>query len=303
MTAPRKIGFLGCPGTLPADEGGSSDRREDAFEHDLQIAALRPAFASANLELVELDWRAPLAAFADIALVLIGTAWDYQDYADDFIAKLDAIEGTGTILCNSTDITRWNINKNYLRKLSDLGAQTIPTLWLEAPTSDDVIAAFAHFDTDRVVVKRQTGAGAEGQYSFSKDAPPPADWRMAHPAMIQPFLPAIVEEGELTFVFIDGEFSHSVRKTAPENEYRIQSLYGGTEEVFIPSPDELSDAQAIMHALPFNETPLYARIDMIRLASGQLAVMEAELIEPYLYPVQGPKLGEHLAKAILKRLE
>tara|TARA_Y100001001_G_scaffold155896_1_gene172159 strand:+ start:793 stop:930 length:138 start_codon:yes stop_codon:yes gene_type:complete len=41
---------------------------------------------------------------------------------------------------------------------------------------------------------------------------------------------------------------------------------------------------------------------MVRLASGELAVMEAEMIEPYLYPEQGPQLGEKMAKAILTRL-
>jgi hypothetical protein len=30
--------------------------------------------------------------------------------------------------------------------------------------------------------------------------------------------------------------------------------------------------------------------------------MEAELIEPYLYPEQGAELGEKLAKAVLARL-
>ena len=54
-------------------------------------------------------------------------------------------------------------------------------------------------------------------------------------------------------------------------------------------------------ALPFSDA-LYARIDMARLPSGALAVMEAELIEPYLYPEQGPDLGERLAEAVRARL-
>ncbi len=45
---------------------------------------------------------------------------------------------------------------------------------------------------------------------------------------------------------------------------------------------------------------------MVRLApkddGGVLAVMECELIEPYLYPEQGPELGERLAGALAKRL-
>jgi hypothetical protein len=55
-----------------------------------------------------------------------------------------------------------------------------------------------------------------------------------------------------------------------------------------------------MHTLPFAAAPLYARIDMVRLADGRLAVMEAELIEPYLYPLQGPEFGAMLADAVLR---
>ena len=54
---------------------------------------------------------------------------------------------------------------------------------------------------------------------------------------------------------------------------------------------------AVLTACPF-ASPLYARIDMVRLPAGELAVMEAELIEPYLYPEQGPELGERLAAAV-----
>ena len=42
---------------------------------------------------------------------------------------------------------------------------------------------------------------------------------------------------------------------------------------------------------------------MARLPSGELAVMEAEMIEPYLYPEQGPDLGERVARAIVARLK
>jgi hypothetical protein len=119
--------------------------------------------------------------------------------------------------------------------------------------------------------------------------------------MIQPFLPAIVEEGEISLIFIDGTFSHALRKRAAEGDYRIQSLFGGREEDFTPSAAELAQAAAALAACPF-PAPLYARIDMVRLPSGELAMMEAELIEPYLYPDQGPDLGERLADGVARRL-
>ena len=68
-----------------------------------------------------------------------------------------------------------------------------------------------------------------------------------------------------------------------------------------PDARDLAAAQAVVAALPF-EPLLYARIDMVRLPSGTLAVMEAELIEPYLYPEQADNLGELVARAVRARL-
>ena len=120
--------------------------------------------------------------------------------------------------------------------------------------------------------------------------------------MIQPFLPAIQREGELSFIFVSGQFSHALIKRASAGDYRIQSLYGGTETALLPTPADRTAAQGIMEMLPFAKVPLYARIDMVRLDGGGLAVIEAELIEPYLYPLQGPGFGAMLAAGVMASL-
>ncbi|MXO97300.1 hypothetical protein GRI34_12820 [Erythrobacter aquimaris] len=234
-------------------------------------------------------------------LVLLGTAWDYQDYPEDFLAKLDQLDAAGIAVHNPPAIVHWNADKGYLRELAAKGATTVPTLWQESIDANGVRDAMDHFDVDRVVVKRQVGAGGLGQFSFSRSNPPDADWAMRRPCMVQPFLPSVVEEGEYTFFFIDGEFSHGVLKRAAEGEYRIQSLYGGYESDYSPTRADLATASTVVDNLPFDR-PLYCRIDMARLPDGKLAVMEAEMIEPYYYPEQGPELGSRMAKAILARL-
>lgn len=292
-----KIGFLTCPGTMP----GSPTRRDDAFEHDYQVDAIRPALEARGGSLVEIEWRAPLDAFAGCELVLVGTPWDYWDFEQDFLEKLDALEGAGITVCNPPELVRWNARKTYLRDLAERGAATIPTLWVEQPTAADIDAAFDTFGCDAVVAKRQVGAGAEGQ-SIHRKGEVPSDWAMAHPAMIQPYLPQIASEGEISFLFIDGGFSHALVKRPAAGDYRVQSLYGGTEEAIQPEAADLAAAQAVVDAIPF-ETPLYARIDMVRGDDGTLLLMEAELLEPYLYPLQGPELGPRLAEAIARRIE
>ena len=253
------------------------------------------------MELVELDWRAPLSAFDGIALALLGTAWDYQDHFDAFQAKLEALEACGVRVCNPPDVVRWNGDKRYLRQLADRGVPSIPTLWFADAGAGEIAIALDAFGADQVVVKRQVGAGGLGQHRFGADDLPPAGWRMKHPCLVQPFLRSVQEEGELTFVFIDGAFSHAVRKRPARHEYRVQSLFGGMEEAYSPSPSERAAAEAVLVALPFDDLA-YARVDMVRLDDSMLALMEIELIEPYLYPEQGPDLGKRLSKAVLKRL-
>ncbi len=289
------IAFLASPATLP----GSPSRRPDAFEHDLQLAALRDGLGS-RAKVTDIDWRAPLEDLTGFDLAILGTPWDYTEAKEEFIAQLEALEAAGVVVANPSVVVRWNADKLYLRELRARGAVSIPTLWPEAPDARDIIAAFDQFACDRVIVKRRVGAGAIGQESFTRGDPRLSGWSMDQPAMIQPFLPAIQREGELSFIFVSGQFSHALIKRAAGDDYRIQSLYGGTEVPHGPSPADRAAAAGIMAMLPFDTPPLYARIDMVRLDNVDLAVIEAELIEPYLYPAQGPGFGAMLAEGVLE---
>jgi glutathione synthase/RimK-type ligase-like ATP-grasp enzyme len=286
------IAFLACSTTLP----GAPDRRGDAFEHDQQMAALMAALVPGE-NVTDIDWRAPLEELARFDIALIGTPWDYQDNREAFLTKLEAIAALGVPVCNAPEVVRWNIDKGYLAQLAKRGVATIPTLLLDNPGQAEILAAFDHFGCDRVIAKRRVGAGAEGQFDFTREAPPPPDWQMGHPALVQPFLPAIVEEGEHSLIFIDGQFSHGLIKRPAVGDYRVQSLYGGWDTAVTPAPADLAAAEAVLAGLPF-AAPLYARIDLVRGPQGALLLMEAELIEPFLYPLQGPELGPRLLAGI-----
>lgn len=292
-----RLAFLACQETLP----GSPTRRADAFEHDLQIAALREGLAG-RAEVLDLDWRGPLEPIAECQLALLGTAWDYTDHPAEFLARLEALEAAGVIVCNPPQVVRWNADKHYLEDLAAAGAPSIPTLWHDDPGEADIADAFDQFGCERLVVKRRVGAGAVGQFSFVRGDPALSGWRMGTAAMIQPFLPAIQSEGELSLLFIGGRFSHALWKRAVAGDYRIQSLYGGTEHAVLPESADLARAEAVMAMLPFDQAPLYARIDMVRGLDGQMALIEAELIEPYLYPLQDAGFGTRLAEAVLARV-
>src|SRR5262249_33937104 len=152
----------------------------------------------------------------------------------------------------------------------------------EAPTADDLHDAFAKFDTDDIVLKRQIGGGARAQERYSKVTAPDAGPVMDRPGMIQPIIQSVITEGEYSFLFIDAESTHALIRQAKQGDYRIQAAYGGASRAITPEPIDQKQARAVLEAL--DEPPLYARVDMVRGADGELLLMELEVIEPFLFP-------------------
>lgn len=288
-----KIAFLSSRVTLP----GSPARRSDAFEHDYMMDALAPPFAALGMSLHDLAWDDPYVDWSSFDAAIIGTTWDYWDRIDEFLNTLERI-GALTTLFNSAALVRWNSRKTYLREMEAKGAKLIPTLWLDAATPERAAAAFDELGSDDLVFKRQIGAGAADQHRLKRGDPIPD---MTHAMMVQPFLKMIQDEGEISFIFVDGAFCHALLKRAAPGDYRIQSAYGGTELAISPSPEDLAAATSVISTL--DDVPLYGRVDMLRGPDGRLLLMELELIEPYLYPLEGPELGTMMACAVARRLK
>lgn len=288
----KKIAYLASRVTLPL----SPVRRSDAFEHDHMMAALRPAFAARMMEINDISWDDEDADWSDFDAVLIGTTWDYWDRPQAFIDRMIRIDRQ-TRLFNPADLVIWNSRKTYLRELGEKGIGLIPTLWMDTCSDTQAVGAFSQLGCETIVIKRQIGAGAKGQYRLTRADPLP---ELPGPVMIQPYMPSIETEGELSFIFIDDRFSHCVLKKPRAGDYRVQSSFGGRETPIIPHTDDIDHARAVMDALPGQAA--YARIDMVRGPDRRLLLMEAELIEPYLYPLQGERLGPLLAECIARRL-
>lgn len=283
------------------------DRRADAHLFDVQLEILRRGFAPHGLSLTPVAWSDPGADWRRFGAVMVNTAWDYQDRHEDFLSVLDRIAGMGVPVFNDPKTVRWNIRKTYLREIESKGIAVIPTLWPEAPTMADVAEAMRVFGADDVVLKRQVGGGARAQMRYSRGdvlgdmgASIMATPVMDRPGMIQPFVPAIASEGEFSFLFVDGEFSHVVLKRPKSGDYRIQEAYGGKSMTIEAAAADRAAAQAVLDVL--DAMPLYARVDMVRGANGGLILMELEVLEPYLFPEDGPQVGAMLGKALARRL-
>ncbi len=290
-----KIAYLACEQTLP----NSKRRREDALEHDQTLAALRPVFNGYGADIDDISWDDPSADWSAYDGIIIGTTWDYQDRIDEFFERLEEISRHAPLF-NPLSMARWNSRKNYLKDFEKWGVLTIPTLWLEPGDEIDLSDIYEKLDTDQLVFKRQIGANSEGQFRINKSAPGPLP-EISNAMMVQPFLKSIETHGEYSLIFIDGDFSHGLIKHPARGDYRVQMSYGGSESVYHPEPEIIETARHVLE--PLGEMPLYARIDMVRNNAGALCLMELELIEPFLYPLQGPELGERLYRGLEKRIK
>lgn len=299
----KKIAVLASDNMMP----GHPEERADAFERDEQMGKLIPAFAAQGMALDLIPWRgaAELAVEYDAMLPLL--VWDYFEGNEiAFTAEMAKIEAK-TNLFNDFSTLKWNSNKSYLDELEHEGAPVIGTIKVERVTETSVAKAFTELETDTLVIKPQVGGGAWRQVLHKKGEPfPSKDELPPEGAMIQAFLPSVTQEGEYSFLYFGGNFSHGLIKRPKKGDYRIQSLYGGTEETYEPTSAERVAARAVLNALDF--TPLYARVDLLRGLDGKLKLIELEMIEPYLYLPHAKGEGEEnegaqkLAEALAKRL-
>ncbi len=292
----RSVTFLSSSNML----GTGKDRRPDAFEHELEFPPLARACEGRGLRLEAQAWDAPGLDSAETEAFVIGTTWDYMERPGEFLARLDALAGHRPLL-NPLSTVRWNLEKGYLQELEQAGIPTVPTHLLDTLEPSDAERAYETWSTDRLVAKPRVGAGAWRQATLRRGAPlPPAEELPPGQLLLQPFLPSIQTEGEFSFVFFGEVFSHAIRKLPGPGDYRVQSMYGATESVHEPTAAEIERVRTIVQAAP--GPLLYARVDMVQGLDGELALMELELIEPYLYPEQGPGLGEPFVDRLVELL-
>lgn len=304
MAQRKKIAILASANLLP----GHPDQRVDAFELEEEIGKLRPTFAAFDMDLDVVQWRtAPDCASAyDAVLPLL--VWDYYEQNEQEFFSAMAKVCQQTELFNRFDVLKWNADKSYLEDLMKEGAPTIPSITVERATENQVRKAMEKLGADKVVIKPVVGGGAWRQALYCKTDPfPSKDELPPHAALVQPFLKSVQTEGEFSFLYFGGQFSHALVKRPNSGDYRVQSSYGGREETYTPSKEERAQARAVLDVLDY--TPLYARVDLIRGDNGQLLLIELEMIEPYLYlsHSEGAGADNHgarmLAKALLKALK
>ncbi|WP_404368272.1 RimK family alpha-L-glutamate ligase [Sphingomonas sp. MMS24-J45] len=262
----------------------------DAVAADLAVPFVT-AFTGAGVALTPRPWDlGPGDADATLALF----AWGYHFDVARWEALLDAWPADQPLF-NPPALLRWNTRKTYLQELATAGVPIVPSHFGRADDAS-VAAAFDAFACDELVVKPQVSAGSHHTVRIRRGeaVTPLGD------AILQPLLPAIAEEGELSLFAIGGRFSHAARKVATGGDFRIQPQFGGRFTRYDPDAEAMAVFDAALAALP--HAPLYARIDLLRRADGRLALIEVEAIEPDLYSDLAPDAPHRLATALSEAL-
>lgn len=252
-------------------------------------------------------WDDDSVVWEDFDLVVIRSTWDYPTRRAEFVAWAEEVERR-TRLANPARLIRWTTDKRYLQDLAEAGVPIVESVFLAADQGSE--HPFLHVEH---VVKPSASAGSKDTHRISAGRPErsrecvEAIQRSGRTALIQPYLPAVDVEGETALIYLDGQFSHAIRKGAilRADAAAVEGLYAEEEiESRVPSQAELTVGSRALAAVPGAEgtPPLYARVDLLPL-SGSPVVLEVELAEPSLFLEHHPQGASPLAEAIRRRLE
>ncbi|MGP8033436.1 MAG: ATP-grasp domain-containing protein, partial [Steroidobacteraceae bacterium] len=250
-------------------------RAARALDEDLAPLAAALAAAGARAEIT--DWDDPQVDWARFDAAVLRSAWDYHERLPDFLGWVERVARV-TRLFNPRPVVRWSLDKHYLGELARAGAPVVPTRYMgpgEEPGA--VLAEFLAGDRSReLVVKPAVGAGSRDARRHVRDSEAEIIAHMSRllaarrSVMLQPYLPAVDRDGETALMYIDGRFSHAVRKGAllPAGAASTAALFAPESIVArAPAADELAAGERILAAVPFG-TLLYARVDLLRDAQG-----------------------------------
>ncbi|HEY4677340.1 MAG TPA: hypothetical protein VIJ01_09270 [Candidatus Angelobacter sp.] len=262
-----------------------------------------PYLAAANIETEIVDWRSDGIDFSKFDQIVLRSCWDYHLRVTEFIGWLRRV-GRITPILNAVDTVLWNHNKFYLREVEARRIEIAPTVFVDGgPIASSEWQEIRNWK--KFVVKPAVSASAHQTWLFDSAAVPTENELKskmeAQPFLIQQFIPEIETEGEISFIYIDGAYSHAVLKRPAAGDFRVQKEHGGSAELFHPDSALLDQANRIAATVPQVRDSLYCRIDAVA-RDRKLVLMELELIEPELFLGLAEGAAERFADAIVRRL-
>lgn len=248
-------------------------------------------------------WDDECIEWSEYDVVLIRTVWGYHLKYEHFISWLKKLEDIGVKVLNSINILKENVHKFYLQRMEAAGIEIIPSFFINRGT-DLEFTNIQNLGWEKAVIKPAVSASSHNTELFDPMNAESVRGEFAQLVktsdfLIQKFIPEIQSFGELSIIFFNREYSHTVLKTAEENEFRVQSEFGGMTERYYPSSSVIESAQKVLNQ--FEGNLLYARIDGV-LIEDKFVLMEAEMVEPDLFFKYKPDSNKVFVSAMMDLL-
>jgi len=229
-------------------------------------------------------WNDSGVNWSDYDSVILKAPWDYHDHLDTFLSWIDELEQNGVRVVNPPAVVRWNSDKHYLVEISkDL--PVVPTHLLEPGDQINFSELQGRFSSEKLVFKPAVSAGAKHTYlvdpaNASSLIPVIESLLQEQTMLVQQFAAEVQAEGEWSYLYFNGNFSHAILKKPGNTDFRVQHYFGGTIHTPPINPDYIQ--QTNTYVKKFAPDCLYARVDGI-VRNGTFFLMELELIEPLLF--------------------
>ena len=236
------------------------------------------------------------------SVVVIRSIWDYHRKHARFIEWLDALDATGACIYNPTGLARWNSDKHYMLDLESRGVRITPTRVIDRGAERSLASIVQESGWTSVVVK--PAIASTGYETWQFDAPVTAEHEARFvkqvtgmDVLVQQFVPGI-RQGERSFVFIGGEFTHCVLKKSAGEDFRIHIEWGGTVQRIDPAAAHVAWARSVLEAV--DQPWMYGRVDAVPNENGELVLMELEMLEPELFFAYDSDALDQFIEQILK---
>lgn len=275
----------------------------------LEDRLVQEALEAEGLRVTRKSWDDPQFDWSTTRYALFRSTWDYFHRFGEFSNWLESTSQQ-TVLINSRELIRWNMDKHYLQGLSRAGINVPRTLFVEKGSDTTLEAAFERaiqekgFQNQQFVLKPCVSGGGRHTYKVAKAEIPQrealfAELIRSEALMLQEFQENIVSHGEYSLMVFDGRYSHAVLKKAKKGEFRVQDGFGGSVHPHTATKAQIAMAEKVVGAAP--EPPLYGRVDIFRDNEGNWALAELEIFEPELWFRLEPGAAAVLAKGIRDR--
>lgn len=246
---------------------------------------IQEALEKLGLRVTKKDWADPDFDWSTTHTALFRTTWDYFHRFNEFKTWLDGV-ASKTILINSAEQIRWNLDKHYLHDLAAKGIPIVESYFIKKGCAETLQEIHSNLGWEETVLKPTISGAARHTYRLNPSTL--SDFETTFNELIQqedfvlqPFQHNILIHGEVSFMVFGGKFSHAILKTAKPGDFRVQDDFGGEIHLYGPSPDEIDFAIKAVQAC--ENLPFYARVDVVWDNNNQLALSELELIEPELW--------------------